>query len=259
MPEPPSHTPKPGRHLGLAAVIVAVVAGIGFVTGTQSSRYQAQTPPPPGPRPLIIDGAAQPARTHAELSRRPWRRGAEAESGRTWDPRTAPATLTSLNTPVNTDRARIQRALSDRAERRAFDGAPPTIPHPVQQGGAAECLACHADGMVLGQAIATKIPHEAFTSCTQCHVVSASPVSLLSPNAAASAANSFAGVVSPSFGERAFEGAPPTVPHTTWLRGQCGACHGPTGQAALRTPHPERQSCLQCHAPSAQLDQRSRS
>jgi nitrate reductase (cytochrome), electron transfer subunit len=54
---------------------------------------------------------------------------------------------------------------------------------------------------------------------------------------------------------RAFDGAPPTIPHSTLMRTDCLSCHGPQGLYGLRTPHPERQSCLQCHAPGAHLDQ----
>jgi cytochrome c-type protein NapB len=35
------------------------------------------------------------------------------------------------------------------------------------------------------------------------------------------------------------------------------SCHGPNGLFGLRTPHPDRQSCFQCHVPEAGLDQRN--
>ena len=50
-------------------------------------------------------------------------------------------------------------------------------------------------------------------------------------------------------GQRAFAGAPPTIPHTLWLRGNCLACHGAFGFAELQTSHPERANCVQCHVP----------
>jgi cytochrome c-type protein NapB len=40
------------------------------------------------------------------------------------------------------------------------------------------------------------------------------------------------------------------------MRDDCMSCHGPQGLFGLRTPHPDRQSCLQCHVPNAELDQR---
>jgi cytochrome c-type protein NapB len=56
-------------------------------------------------------------------------------------------------------------------------------------------------------------------------------------------------------GVRAYTGAPPEIPHSTWMRETCLACHGGTGAEGLRTRHPQRQSCTQCHAPSAGLNQ----
>ena len=63
----------------------------------------------------------------------------------------------------------------ERALRRAYDGAPPVIPHPVRDGGAAECLACHATGFALAGRRASGVPHADFASCTQCHVVASGP------------------------------------------------------------------------------------
>lgn len=46
-----------------------------------------------------------------------------------------------------------------------------------------------------------------------------------------------------------------TIPHGTQLRSDCLSCHGPPGLVGLRTPHPDRQACVQCHAPNAELDE----
>jgi hypothetical protein len=41
---------------------------------------------------------------------------------------------------------------------------------------------------------------------------------------------------------------PPSIPHELQFRGNCLACHGgPAAVAAIRTSHPERASCRQCH------------
>jgi cytochrome c-type protein NapB len=45
------------------------------------------------------------------------------------------------------------------------------------------------------------------------------------------------------------------VPHTTWMRNDCLSCHGRTASPGLETTHAWRKNCLQCHAPSAELDQ----
>jgi cytochrome c-type protein NapB len=42
--------------------------------------------------------------------------------------------------------------------------------------------------------------------------------------------------------------APPPIPHDLHLRGNCLACHaGPGAVIELRTDHPERANCRQCH------------
>lgn len=147
-------------------------------------------------------------------------------------------------------------ALDERKQIRAFDGAPPTIPHPIDQTSAASCLSCHGEGKVIRDRIAAKISHPHYSNCTQCHVptaLSAMPEAehLKEPLAE----NEFRGLESFGKGIRAFEGAPPTIPHPASLRTDCMSCHGPKGSVGLRTPHPWRQSCTQCHVPSAEINQ----
>jgi cytochrome c-type protein NapB len=41
---------------------------------------------------------------------------------------------------------------------------------------------------------------------------------------------------------------PPPIPHDLQFRENCLACHGgPAAVAAIRTSHPERVNCRQCH------------
>jgi len=133
-----------------------------------------------------------------------------------------------------------------RAERRAYDGAPPVIPH-VSFGAA--CTSCHTErGLdVEGVGFAPPMPHErtrgmsALSMCTQCHVFQQTTDVLV--------ATSFEGLpqdLRP--GARAYEGAPPVMPHPAFLRENCRACHaGPAAREEIRTTHPERQNCRQCH------------
>ena len=149
-------------------------------------------------------------------------------------------------------------AIEQRLARRAYDGAPPIIPHPVEQVSAASCLACHGEGKIIKDRVAARISHAHYSNCTQCHVPSVGagpPLQNLALEPLAD--NSFSGLTSFGKGARAWEGAPPTVPHPTAMRGDCMSCHGPQGSAALRTSHPWRQSCTQCHLPSSELDQRN--
>ncbi len=148
-----------------------------------------------------------------------------------------------------------QAAIALRAERRAFDGAPPVIPHPIQQNSTAACLACHAEGLTVKDRVTSKISHPHFANCTQCHAPALAPDAITEPALLAPiATNLFVGS-KPSAGQRAYDGAPPTVPHPTAMRSDCMSCHGPAGVYGLRTSHLDRQSCLQCHAPTADLEQ----
>lgn len=58
-------------------------------------------------------------------------------------------------------------------------------------------------------------------------------------------------------GATAWKGAPPVVPHRGFLRERCDSCHGVSGALGLRTPHADRQSCVQCHVFDEDLDQGS--
>lgn len=136
-----------------------------------------------------------------------------------------------------------------RAERRAYDGAPPVIPH---RPFAAACLTCHASGApaVPGHAFAPSSPHgqtpgmSAGASCVQCHV--------FRQTRDIAAANSFVGerpVARRSV--RGLAGAPPPVPHALFLREDCLACHaGPAARPEIRCFHPEQVNCVQCHLPA---------
>jgi len=48
---------------------------------------------------------------------------------------------------------------------------------------------------------------------------------------------------------RAFEGAPPLVPHEIEEEMGCLDCHRLGDSGAPITPHPERANCVQCHIP----------
>jgi nitrate reductase (cytochrome), electron transfer subunit len=166
-------------------------------------------------------------------------------------------TPVDLATLTNVSEADRVFALSDRSSRRAFDGAPPVVPHPIAQDSAASCLACHGPGLVIKDKVASKMSHAPYASCTQCHVPAVGPriLTVESELLAALAENEFVGLASAQKGARAWAQAPPTIPHSTLMRTDCMSCHGPQGLFGLRTPHPERQACVQCHVPGAELDQ----
>ncbi len=133
-----------------------------------------------------------------------------------------------------------------RAERRAYDGAPPVIPH---ENFAITCTACHnLEGIdVPDVGYAPPSPHEgtigmsAVSRCRQCHLFRETDEVLV--------VNGFAGLRQDlRAGGRLYGGAPPVIPHKAFMRENCAACHtGPAAREEIRTSHPERLRCRQCH------------
>ena len=170
--------------------------------------------------------------------------------------------LTSLKTastsgpPANVTAAERQTAIADRMQRRAYDGAPPVVPHPITQDSVASCLSCHSHGLQIRDRMATRISHAHFTNCTQCHVPSQGAGIPLKETSLLQAltTNDFSGST-PRKGTRAWTGAPPTIPHPTTMRSDCASCHGSTGLYGLRTPHLDRQACTQCHVAEPETQQ----
>ena len=139
------------------------------------------------------------------------------------------------------------RSTDQRAAGRAYDGAPPVIPHAI----AGECVTCHDEQgtVIAGVGVAPASPHGAQAAsgglrrCRQCHVPSTTTDVMV--------ASVFSGLPQgPWKGGRATAGAPPTIPHTLQFRENCLACHaGPASRMEIRTSHPERPRCRQCHVP----------
>lgn len=155
--------------------------------------------------------------------------------------------------------AELAAVLGARGERRAFDGAPPVVPHEIDQMSSASCIACHdAEGdYVIAGTRPAAMSHPFYANCTQCHVP-ADGLRKLTEAELLLVATSFEGREAPGQGSRAYPGAPPTVPHAVFMRQNCMSCHGPDRPNAIRSSHPERHNCLQCHAPDAGLDNRER-
>jgi len=134
---------------------------------------------------------------------------------------------------------------AERAARRAYDGAPPVMPH---RGFSDDCVSCHgAEGVAVpGVGFAPPIPHgetagmTALLRCRQCHVEQTTERVFR--------ATRFVGWRNDAVAERAFTGAPPVMPHRVFLRERCESCHvGPAARSEIRTSHPERTRCRQCH------------
>lgn len=131
--------------------------------------------------------------------------------------------------------------------RRAYDGAPPFIPHPYTDSlPGMNCLSCHEEGgwVERFRAFAPITPHPEFTQCRQCHVPRRETGTF--------AASRFERTAPPA-AIAAYDSAPPPMPHGVRMRENCSSCHvGPGAMPSIRTRHPERFQCLQCHVPQAQ-------
>lgn len=144
------------------------------------------------------------------------------------------------------------RAMEQRASLRAYEGAPPVIPHAIADLNVQTCRACHAQGLQAGDKVARMASHTYLVNCTQCHVEAAG--AMLGTDAVP--ANSFVGFRTSGYGgTRAWAGAPPVMPHTTFMRTNCVSCHGEHGYDGWRPDHLSRTNCAQCHAPAAEFDQ----
>jgi nitrate reductase (cytochrome), electron transfer subunit len=260
---PPDTTRSPRRHAVHWAVVAGVIAltvGLsGFFMGLRQTRYETaqrreawRTPPPEA---SVASAEVQTALAYRELATGP------LLANRTWENH-----LASLASPAP-ERASFALLPSDqqqilrlhRASRRQYDGAPPVAPHPLDQMSAATCLECHGKSTIISGVAVPRMSHEPYQNCLQCHVSSAGPTSTWRTRPVSLAAgNGFTGKPAPGYGARAYPGAPPVMPHTTWMRQSCITCHGPGGTTAFRTSHPERQNCVQCHAGNALFDQSPR-
>lgn len=131
----------------------------------------------------------------------------------------------------------------DLPSNRAYSGAPPVIPHAVQELGRQDCLSCHLRGDAAGdERPAKRTPHPELERCVQCHVERKSD--------GLYRRSTFVGHTY-LIGHRQQPQGPWLVPHPLTLRENCVGCHGAaTAQARLRTKHPERVRCTQCHVPA---------
>ena len=230
------------------AVISLAIAG--FFTGLQSPMKTTQSVPPlrvenrETAHPATVESGVIPATHYSDMP----------NATRARQSHTMLTSLKSSTDPLAELKIEPEdklQALTRRDENRAYNGAPPTIPHPIDQISDASCVACHAKGAKTESLRIPQMSHQHLSNCTQCHVEKAprhlEPIVFRE--------NSFNGLEAPQAGPRAFAQAPPQIPHATWMRSNCMSCHGTTGLHGIRTTHPWRNNCQQCHAPAAKLDQ----
>lgn len=147
------------------------------------------------------------------------------------------------------------RSLNEYYKNRAYNGAPPTIPHVLlsEKGiGAKTCLQCHENGGYVDQfkAYAPITPHPEMINCKQCHVPQITKSLFVSTDWVRPAPS--------KINQAAMPGSPPVILHSLQMRENCLACHaGPSAAREIRIDHADRVNCRQCHAAVNQFDSNS--
>lgn len=152
---------------------------------------------------------------------------------------------------------------------RAYPGAPPRVPHGLSadEYRTGSCGACHDRGGYSRRfaAYAPVTPHPERRMCLQCHLGEDRVMGFVSQNADPSdrchlchgpaggpplpeASYTWPTTAWPAFPALAPDQSPPPIPHALQFRENCLACHtGPAAVAEIRTAHPDRADCRQCH------------
>lgn len=256
---------RPGPAAVLAGVVLAACAATALVAVIVAVR---RAPPPRagGPRvaPVaLLAGPAEPISSEADVFR------------------TGPAIL-AIEPADPRQRTAHPRTLRTFRFIRAFPGAPPRIPHALSpdEHRTGVCRTCHERGGYSRRfaAYVPVTPHPEMGTCQQCHVGEDGVVGLATPGADPNArcamchgpsggpprpeaATTWPAAAWPGVQAKARDQLPPAIPHDLPLRGNCLACHsGPAAVAEVRTSHPDRASCRQCHVqPDPGTDPFSRS
>lgn len=152
---------------------------------------------------------------------------------------------------------------------RAYPGAPPRVPHGLtdDEYRDSSCSICHQRGGWVARfgTYAPVTPHPEHSACLQCHV----PQDILVGRDLPVVGDSIAcqqchidpdkpletyveldweTVAWPESDVKAMPESPNRIPHDFRTRTNCLACHsGPGSVIDLRTDHPERLNCRQCH------------
>ena len=187
---------------------------------------------------------------------------AEAETFR------AQFAMYAIDPAAHRERAAHPRTLATYRALRAYPGAPPRIPHgfTADEFRTGACKTCHERGGFSPRfgAYVPVTPHPEMGACLQCHVGNDAVTGVSLPMFDASARCRQCHALSgqrgtspgidwrttewPRLAARTPDRGPPPIPHDLNFRGSCLACHaGPAAVAEIRTPHPERPSCRQCH------------
>ncbi|MDH3272333.1 MAG: hypothetical protein OEN56_13420 [Gemmatimonadota bacterium] len=170
------------------------------------------------------------------------------------------------------DRAGHVRSVEIYRRLRAYPGAPPRVPHGLtdEEYRRGTCNLCHERGGWVARfgTYAPVTPHPQYGACLQCHAARDELVGVALPSGPADVvcaqchvdpdaqpglfvASDWRGAAWAETDLRAMPESPHRIPHRIEGRGNCLACHaGPAAIAEIRTDHPERVNCRQCHVPT---------
>lgn len=158
---------------------------------------------------------------------------------------------------------------------RAYPGAPPRVPHGLteEEYRNTSCQTCHLRGGWVARfgTYAPVTPHPENSSCLQCHLPQDILVGRELPTVGDSIACQQCHVDPdapletfveldwettswPETNLQALLDSPNRIPHDFQTRSNCLACHsGPGAVIDLRTDHPERANCRQCHVQASEV------
>lgn len=249
--------PASRRPTILPLFIFLLASAVAATTAIVVAAKRAHEAPEPAPEPSPVAVLAIPAEsiaTEAQVFRiRPDRMAIEPGTRR--------------------ERQAHPRTLKTFQYLRAYPGAPPRIPHgftPTEFRTGA-CQTCHERGGYSRRfaAYVPVTPHPEMGICLQCHALdeAVTGISLPSsdPNNRCPQCHGLGGAPPPydtvlnwratawpRVSRRTPDRGPPPIPHDVRGRGNCLPCHaGPGAVAEIRTGHPERADCRQCHVATA--------
>jgi cytochrome c-type protein NapB len=230
----------------LASTAIAVVAGVAVVN---RAAQRVRTPAGSDFADALVESPGQPIRAEAEVFR-------------------TSAAVTTIPPAGARERDAHPRSLARFRFLRAYPGAPPRIPHgfTADEFRTGACNTCHQRGGYSPRfnAYVPLTPHPEMPACLQCHVgrdeVTGVSLPSLDPSTVcrqchAPGASRWAEslvdwrpMAWPSRTSPAEDGGVPAINHDLFFRGNCLACHsGPSAVAEIRTTHPERADCRECH------------
>lgn len=233
------------RVLLIASAVVAIAA-IVVAFGDATARRAAERPPTSA---ALFTAGEPPIAAEADVFR-------------------THAGVLAIDPGSELRRSAHPRTLATWRNLRAYPGAPPRIPHGLtpdefQNGG---CNTCHERGGYSQRfgAYVPITPHPEMGACLQCHVGDGELMAIALPTTDPSArcrqchtpeagrwteaTVNWRPIAWPRLAQRSSASGPPPIPHPLEFRGNCLSCHAaPSAVQEIRTTHPERADCKQCH------------